>query len=74
MDMPRMGGFEVLAALRERLTGRGLPVIVVTSLDDPDTERRCIELGAEDYIVKPIRPATLVARVRAVLRRVTAQT
>jgi DNA-binding response OmpR family regulator len=74
MDMPRMGGFEVLAALRERLTGRGLPVIVVTSLDDPDTESRCIELGAEDYIVKPIRPATLVARVRAVLRRVTAQT
>jgi two-component system response regulator AdeR len=70
MEMPRMGGFEVLATLRERLSGRGIPVIIVTSLDDAETESRCIELGAEDYIVKPIRPATLVARVRAVLRRV----
>lgn len=72
MEMPRMGGFEVLSALRERLAGRSIPVIVVTSLDDAQTESRCIELGAEDYIVKPIRPATLVARVRAVLRRVAA--
>ncbi len=70
MEMPRMGGFEVLAGLRQRLSGRSIPVIVVTSLDDGETESRCIELGAEDYIVKPIRPATLVARVRAVLRRV----
>ncbi len=72
MEMPKMGGFEVLAALRERLSGRGVPVIVVTSRGDAETESRCIELGAEDYIVKPIRPATLVARVRAVLRRVAA--
>ncbi len=70
MDMPRLNGYGVLEALRQRLSGRGVPVIVVTARDDPDTESRCIELGAEDYITKPIQPASLIARIRAVLRRV----
>jgi type IV pilus assembly protein PilB len=69
MDMPRLDGFGVLEALRQRLAGRSVPVIVVTAHDDPETETRCIELGAEDYITKPIQPARLVARIRAVLRR-----
>ena len=69
MEMPRMGGFEVLAALRARLTGRAIPVIVVTSRDDAETESKCIAMGAEDYVVKPVRAPTLLARVRAVLRR-----
>lgn len=70
MDMPVLDGFAVLEELRTTLSGRGVPVIVVTSYDDPETERHCIELGAEDYITKPIQPSTLVARIRAVLRRV----
>ena len=67
--MPRLDGLGVLETLRKRLLGRSVPVIVVTAHDDPATESRCIELGAEDYITKPIQPATLVARTRAVLRR-----
>ncbi len=70
MDMPRLDGFGVLEALRRRLAGRAVPVIVVTAHDDPATEARCIELGAEDYLTKPIQPSSLVVRVRAVLRRV----
>ncbi|MBI1723965.1 MAG: Flp pilus assembly complex ATPase component TadA [Gemmatimonadetes bacterium] len=73
MDMPRRNGYEVLGALRQRLAGRAVPVIVVTARDDPETETRCIELGAEDYITKPIQPASLIARIRAVLRRVGAR-
>jgi type IV pilus assembly protein PilB len=69
MEMPKMGGLEVLGALRGKLSGRGIPVIVVTSNDDAETESRCIGMGADDYIVKPIRAPTLVARVQAVLRR-----
>jgi len=72
MDMPELDGFQVLEALRSTLSGRAVPVIVVTARDDPETESRCIELGAEDYITKPIQPATLIARIRAVLRRVGA--
>lgn len=70
MDMPRLDGLGVLDTLRQRLLGRSVPVIVVTAHDDPAIESRCIELGAEDYITKPIQPASLVARTRAVLRRV----
>ncbi len=70
MDMPRLDGLGVLETLRRRLIGRAVPVIVVTARDDPAIESRCIELGAEDYITKPIQPASLVARTRAVLRRV----
>jgi type II secretory ATPase GspE/PulE/Tfp pilus assembly ATPase PilB-like protein/ActR/RegA family two-component response regulator len=70
MDMPRLDGFGVLEALRRRLAGRAVPVVVVTAHDDPATEARCIELGAEDFLTKPIQPSSLVVRVRAVLRRV----
>lgn len=70
MDMPRLDGLGVLDTLRQRLLGRSVPVIVVTVHNDPAVETRCIELGAEDYITKPLQPASLVARIRAVLRRV----
>ena len=70
MDMPRLDGLGVLETLRRRLVGRSVPVIVVTAHDDPAIESKCIELGAEDYITKPIQPASLVARCRAALRRV----
>jgi DNA-binding response OmpR family regulator len=73
MEMPRLDGFGVLEALRRRLAGRAVPVIVVTVKDDAATEARCIELGAEDYLTKPIQPSSLVVRIRAVLRRVGAQ-
>jgi type II secretory ATPase GspE/PulE/Tfp pilus assembly ATPase PilB-like protein/CheY-like chemotaxis protein len=69
MDMPHLDGFGVLESLRRRLSGRSVPVIVVTGRDDPATETRCIELGAEDYLTKPIQPSSLVVRIRAVLRR-----
>jgi type IV pilus assembly protein PilB len=73
MDMPRLDGFGVLEALRRRLAGRAVPVVVVTVHDDAATEARCIDLGAEDYLTKPIQPSSLVVRVRAVLRRAGVQ-
>jgi type II secretory ATPase GspE/PulE/Tfp pilus assembly ATPase PilB-like protein/ActR/RegA family two-component response regulator len=73
MNMPHLDGLGVLAALRRRLEGRALPVVVVTSLDDAETQRRCMELGAADYITKPFDPADLVRRVRAVLAREAAE-
>jgi len=67
LTMPGADGLALMAGVLG--AAPRMPVIVVTAHDDPETESRCIELGAEDYITKPIRPATLVARVRAVLRR-----
>ena len=62
-------------AVREFITSaavpqlRDVPVIFVSSLDRPNLKVRALDLGADDYVVKPFNSAELVARVRAVLRR-----
>lgn len=65
--LPDMDGFEVLRRLRQ--SGYDLPVIVLTARDDDVDVIVGLELGADDYMVKPFNPRELAARVRAVLRR-----
>jgi DNA-binding response OmpR family regulator len=69
--LPGIDGFEVLRRLRQGWDRpvRGLPVIVLTARDDDVDVVVGLELGADDYVVKPFNPRELVARVRAVLRR-----
>lgn len=65
--MPEMDGYDVLAELRaDRLT-RTIPVIFITAMDDTKDEEKGLALGAVDYITKPIRPAIVLARVKAQL-------
>ena len=61
--MPEMDGFEVLRRLREGMTTREIPVIFLTAMDATQDETRGLELGAVDYITKPISPAIVMARV-----------
>ncbi len=68
MDMPRMGGLGVLEELGASVATAQIPVIVLTARSD-DTESLALDLGAQDYMTKPVRPTALSARVRAVLRR-----
>lgn len=65
--MPEMDGYTVLAKLREAPANRDLPVIFVTAMDASESEQRGLELGAVDYITKPISPPIVLARVRAQL-------
>ena len=65
--MPGMDGFEVLARIRDRYPD--LPVLFLSSLDATHVKVRGLELGAEDYVVKPYKKAEVLARVRAALRR-----
>lgn len=65
--LPDLDGFEVLRRLRKE--GYSLPVIILTARDDDVDVVVGLELGADDYMVKPFNPRELVARVRAVLRR-----
>jgi type IV pilus assembly protein PilB len=67
--MPEMDGFEAIGRLRRDLSLAALPVIVLTAESGPDTERRVLELGADDYLVKPFEPGVLISRVRAAFRR-----
>lgn len=63
--MPGMDGYEVLQRLHAEKETRDIPVIFVTAMDSAESEERGLELGAVDYITKPIKPAIVLARVRA---------
>jgi DNA-binding response OmpR family regulator len=64
--LPAVSGFEVLAEIRRN---GDLPVIVLTARSEEADRVAGLELGADDYVVKPFSPRELVARVRTVLRR-----
>lgn len=66
LNMPGMDGFQLCEAIHEY---SDLPVIMLTAIDDEATVVHGLEHFAEDYIIKPFRPAELVARIRRVLRR-----
>jgi adenylate cyclase len=67
--MPHVDGYGVLEQLKGDPNLRHIPVIMVTSVDDIGSAVRCIELGADDYLSKPIDPVLLSARVNAGLTK-----
>jgi adenylate cyclase len=69
MEMPEMDGFQVLEQLFNDPHLRDLPVIVTSSLEGVDSVVRCIELGAQDYLSKPVNPGLLKARIGASLEK-----
>ncbi|MCR2821560.1 response regulator transcription factor [Lederbergia panacisoli] len=71
LNLPDADGFELCAKLTERHPGT--PIIIVSARGQDMEKIMGLELGADDYIVKPFNPLELVARIRSVLRR-TAQT
>lgn len=66
--MPEIDGYEVLRQLHAAPATRDIPIIFLTALDDARDEERGLELGAADYITKPIKPAVVLARVRTQLQ------
>jgi class 3 adenylate cyclase len=69
MEMPEMDGFQVLEQLAGDRQLRDLPVIVTSSLEGVENVVRCIELGAEDYLSKPVNPGLLKARIGTSLEK-----
>ena len=67
--MPELDGYQVLAELKQDPQHRDLPVIMTSSLDELDSVVRCVEMGAEDYLTKPINPVLLNARITASLEK-----
>jgi len=64
IEMPQMDGFEVCQRLKSNELTRHIPVIFVTAHSDAEQETRGLEVGAVDFITKPINPLVLRARVR----------
>jgi DNA-binding response OmpR family regulator len=66
-NLPRASGLEVLK--RIRAAGSGMPVMMLTVRSDEEDQVQALDQGADDYLTKPFSPRTLLARVRALLRR-----
>lgn len=67
LNLPQLSGKALLRRLRER--GDALPVIVLTASDSLDQKVICLEIGADDYLVKPVEVRELLARMQAIARR-----
>jgi len=68
VNLPQMNGFDVLRELHQESSY--CPVIIVTAYQDDTDKVVGLELGADDYLTKPFNPRELIARIRALLRRV----
>lgn len=69
IEMPEMDGFKVLEACLNDIELRQLPIIMTSAMDELDAVVKCVELGAEDYLTKPISPVLLRARINASLEK-----
>jgi len=69
IEMPELDGYQVLERLAADTHLRNIPVIMTSSLDEIDSVVKCIEMGAEDYLTKPVNPVLLRARIGASLEK-----
>jgi adenylate cyclase len=69
IEMPEMNGYQTLEALRADPKLRDIPVVIMSSIEEVDSVARCIEMGAEDYLFKPVNAVLLRARVAASLEK-----
>lgn len=67
--MGEMSGFQLASKLKEHVSTAHIPIIFITALDDEDNIVKGLNLGADDYIAKPLSMKEVKARVKAVLRR-----
>ncbi|MBN2610606.1 MAG: response regulator [Bacteroidales bacterium] len=66
--MPEMDGFEVCKKMRDNDTLKGIPIILITALDDRDSRKRGLEAGANDYISKPFDRIEIETKVKNLLQ------
>ena len=68
LNMPHLDGFGVLAEINRRPLDRQPPILVLTARNAANDVRRCLSLGARDYLAKPFNDVTLIARVARLVR------
>ncbi len=69
--LPDISGIDLARRFKRDEATRELPIIMLTARGEEDDKIRGLEVGADDYVTKPFSPRELVARIRAVLRRIT---
>ncbi|MBX2966286.1 MAG: response regulator transcription factor [Cyclobacteriaceae bacterium] len=61
--MPSLDGVQLLGNLKQSGLYKDIPVIILSSFEDPRKRKECMDLGATDYVIKPFEPQQLVSRV-----------
>jgi PleD family two-component response regulator len=69
VNMPGMDGMAMVKALRADARTHDIPILMLTSEESVDSETLALSLGADDYILKPVEPRRLAARIKALLAR-----
>ena len=72
IGLPEMSGYEILKAIRNNV--RMPPILIITARDHAENMVTGLDLGADDYLIKPFDLRTLLARIRAVIRRTNVRT
>ena len=67
IEMPGLSGFDVLRRIRESERMKEVPVVVMTGDNSPETEARCFDEGADDFLTKPIVPRVMMSRLNRIL-------
>ncbi|MEM1127287.1 MAG: response regulator transcription factor [Bacteroidota bacterium] len=67
--LPGIDGFEICKRLRSRVETETIPIVFLTAKSEEEDQIKGLMIGGDDYLVKPVSPQVLVARVKAVLRR-----
>lgn len=67
--LPGMKGLEVCQALKQEEETAGIPILILTGNDQEGLDIACLDIGADDYLTKPVKTERLMARCRALLRR-----
>ena len=66
--MPGMNGFELCRMLKQDVSTRSIPIVMVTALNDKEDRKKALDAGAEDFLNKPVDQFELIARVKSLLR------
>lgn len=69
IEMPEMNGYQVLEKAASDIRLRDIPIIITSALEELDSVVKCVEMGAEDYLTKPVNPVLLRARICASLEK-----
>ncbi|MEN9686093.1 MAG: hypothetical protein RLZZ28_1879 [Bacteroidota bacterium] len=69
IEMPVMNGYEFIDQVRSSGFLSNIPLIMLSGNDNSENRIRCLEAGADDYMVKPFNPKELAARINGILRR-----
>ena len=67
--LPDMNGYQICEKIRQDIVLRHIPVIMFTGMDAMDIELQALDFGADDYMIKSIRPARLLAKIRSLIQR-----